>query len=152
MSSATTRTVRSTGRATGLIVGLLLVTGFLAVGAAISAIGARAGGIIPSKGQIPERAFLVNGTIDPAQVPDFVSVLTRDGAVAGYVPKDYAIGTGFTPFAPGTPDNPPVARSVPVLGEDLATVVGHMVPGKGFVPVGIDPATVPDIPAEVSAE
>lgn len=36
-----------------------------------------------------------------------------------------------------------------VYGDDLRTVVGQMVPGKGFVPVGVDPATVPTFAVEV---
>lgn len=39
---------------------------------------------------------------------------------------------------------------MPVYGEDLRTVVGQMVPGKGFVAVGVDPATVPDFPGQVA--
>lgn len=35
---------------------------------------------------------------------------------------------------------------VPVYSLDLTTLVGHMYPGKGFVPVGESPSSVPDIP------
>jgi len=44
----------------------------------------------------------------------------------------------------------PSEPSWPVYGEDLRTVVGHMVPGKGFIPAGVDPATVSAIPVQVA--
>ena len=36
---------------------------------------------------------------------------------------------------PGTPANPPQPDPLPVYGEDLVTLVGHQVPGQGFVPL-----------------
>lgn len=97
----------------------------------------------PTKGPIPADATPPEGgTMNDALVPDFVSALNRDGlTIAGYVPKRYILGGGdLTPG--GSPANPPQTLPDPVYGEDLATVVGHMVPGVGFVAVG---AT--DIPA-----
>jgi hypothetical protein len=75
------------------------------------------------------------GPISGALVPDFIPALARDGTtIAGYVPKRYLIGPFDT--LPGTPSNPPQAAPQPVYADDLATLVGHMVPGSGFVPLG----------------
>ena len=76
----------------------------------------------------------VDGEIDPSAVPDFVAVAGVFGIV-GYVPKTVVL----------TPADDDVTA---VVGEDLRTVVGHLVPGKGFVPLGVDPATVPLQPVE----
>lgn len=84
----------------------------------------------PTKGAIPR-----GGDITDALVPDFVSALGRDGVtIAGYVPKGYLL----EPFdiTPGNPSNPPHSEPQPVYGEDLTTLVGHMVPGVGFVALG----------------
>lgn len=40
----------------------------------------------------------------------------------------------------------------PVYGEDLKTLVGHMVPGRGFVPLGVDEKSVPTFEAVVGSE
>lgn len=76
----------------------------------------------------------IDGAIDPSAVPDFVSVAGNNGIV-GYVPKAVVL-------------EPTGDEAIPVVGEDLQTVVGHLVPGKGFVPLGVDPATVPERPVE----
>lgn len=90
---------------------------------------------MPTKGPIPDNASPPQGgPTYPALVPDFVSAWARDGVtIAGYVPKRYLIG----PFAPlpGTPSNPPQDEPQPVYADDLTTLVGHMVPGVGFVPL-----------------
>jgi hypothetical protein len=91
---------------------------------------------MPTKGPIPDNASPPQGgPTYGALVPDFVSALTQDGVtIAGYVPKRYLIG----PFdrLPGTPSNPPQDAPQPVFADDLTTLVGHMVPGSGFVPLG----------------
>jgi hypothetical protein len=38
-------------------------------------------------------------------------------------------------------------HAFPVYDDDLRTVVGQMVPGKGFIPAGVDPQSVPNVPA-----
>jgi hypothetical protein len=90
----------------------------------------------PTRGPIPDNASpRQGGPIYPALVPDFVPALAGDGTtIAGYVPKRYLIG----PFEslPGTPSNPPQDQPQPVYADDLETLVGHMVPGSGFVPLG----------------
>lgn len=44
----------------------------------------------------------------------------------------------------------PQTVAVPVYGPDLTAVVGQLVPDKGFVPAGVDPASVPSRPVEVA--
>lgn len=76
-----------------------------------------------------------NGAVDASSAPDFIAVAGRDAAIAGYARKQDVLGPGDAPF--------------PVFGDDLRTVVGQMVPGKGFIPAGVDPNTVPKIPVVV---
>lgn len=96
----------------------------------------------PTKGPIPDNASPPQGgPTYGALVPDFIPALARDGTtIAGYVPKRYLIG----PFddLPGTPSSPPQQPPVPVFADDLATLVGHMVPGVGFVPLGASPLPI----------
>jgi hypothetical protein len=94
----------------------------------------------PTKGPIPENAAQSQGgAINEALVPDFVSVWGGpDGeTIVGYSPKDLLLNP--TTGAGGTPENPPQELPVPVYGEDLTTLVGNMVPGHGFVPLGASP-------------
>ena len=101
----------------------------------------------PTKGPIPDNATPAEGgMMNEALVPDFVPMVDRDGVtIAGYVPKRYAIGA--PDITPGTPSDPPQALPVPVYGEDLVTLVGHDVPGVGFVALG---ATETPSPFDVS--
>ena len=94
----------------------------------------------PTKGPMPDNASPPQGgPIYGSLVPDFIPALTRDGTtIAGYVPKKYLIGP--LDALPGTPSNPPQQPPEPVYAEDLTTLVGHMVPGVGFVPLGASPA------------
>jgi hypothetical protein len=82
----------------------------------------------------PARA---DGTLDARLVPDFIAFVGQTDHLVGWVPSEYLIG-------PGRGDEP-----IPVYADDLRTLVGHSVPGKGFVPLGIDPRMVPDIPVQV---
>jgi len=77
-----------------------------------------------------------NGQVDASSAPDFIAVAGRDRGIAGYARKEMVLAPGDAPF--------------PVYGEDLRTIVGQMVPGKGFIPAGVDPATVPTFPVEVA--
>lgn len=85
-----------------------------------------------TKGTMPPPG--ANGEIDPNAVPDYVAVAGEVGVV-GYVQK-------AAMFEPGD-------KSWPVYGEDLRTVVGQLAPGRGFVPAGIDPRTVPTFRVDV---
>jgi hypothetical protein len=71
-----------------------------------------------TKGPIPEDAINDAGIIDETRVPDFIPALDPQGEIAGYV-RYCALHAG---------------GAVDVYADDLKTVVGHMVPGKGFVP------------------
>ena len=91
----------------------------------------------PTKGPIPDDATPPEGgpTID-ALVPDFVPMWGPDGVtIAGYIPKRYLLDGPDTEPG-GTPSDPPQAEPIPVYGEDLVTLVGHSVPGVGFVALG----------------
>lgn len=88
----------------------------------------------PSKGTMPPPG--PDGVVDASAAPDFLAVGAGGGGVAGYARKEDVLGPGNAPF--------------PVYAEDLATVVGQMVPGKGFVPAGVDPAAVPTFRVEVA--
>jgi hypothetical protein len=85
-------------------------------------------------GRVPRAAFTANG-IDPSLMPDFVSVLTREGEVAGYARKADLISVDGRP--PASHSGP-----IPVLDAQGRLLVGHMYPGLGFVPLGTSPTTV----------
>jgi hypothetical protein len=83
------------------------------------------------------------GLVDPQNYPDYIGAWNREGtAIAGYVPKACLF--------PGTISGQGQAASCPVYAADLLTLVGHMVPDKGFVPLGVDPGTIPNIPARAA--
>lgn len=92
-------------------------------------VGAITSGCSPlaSKGTLPPPG--TNGQIDESAAPDFLAVAGQGAGIAGYARKEDVLGAGNAPF--------------PVYGDDLRTVVGQMVPGKGFVPLDTDPGTVP---------
>lgn len=87
-----------------------------------------------SKGTMPPPG--PDGIVDASAAPDFVAVAGRNGGIAGYARKEDVLG--------------PRAAAVPVYGDDLRTVIGQMVPGRGFVPTGIDPSTVPTLAVQVA--
>jgi hypothetical protein len=87
-----------------------------------------------SKGTMPPPG--PNSAVDASSAPDFIAVAGRDAGIAGYARKEDVLNPGREPF--------------PVYGEDLRTVVGQMVPGKGFIPAGVDPDTVAKIPVVVA--
>ena len=78
-----------------------------------------------------------NGEIDPSAVPDFVAYAGRTDRIIGWVPKSYLLD-------PEQHCRGPQCEPIPVYGDDLVTLIGHDVPGRGFVPIGADPATVPE--------
>ena len=105
----------------------------------------------PTRGPMPDPATTPDGGINEALVPDFVSVWAADGVtIAGYVTKrDLLEGPDMTPG--GTPSDPPQALPIPVYGDDLVTLVGHSVPGVGFVALGSTESPVPPSPSLVPA-
>jgi hypothetical protein len=126
------------------LVGLCLA-GSVGLGFVISNPAVGAAG--PTAGKIPESAFGPNGAIDENQVPDFVSVAGPNGDIIGYVNRSAILPQ----TAPGTAvgSSPPQAQVIPVYGPDLTTIIGHMYPSQGFVPLGTGPAAVPTIPSTV---
>ena len=76
-----------------------------------------------TKGPIPDDAINDAGMLDESRIPDFIPALNRDGEIAGYV-RHCAIAAG---------------GAVPVYADDLTTVVGHMIPNRGFVPGDVPP-------------
>jgi hypothetical protein len=126
---------------------VVLALGFLIVMTAIAVLAPRSSAAAPghpTKGPIPQAAYLANG-IDAALVPDFVPVQGRDGtSVAGYIPKAYLLGSTM----PTVTSSPPEGDIAPVYADDLTTLVGHMYPDRGFVPLGVDPNSIPTIPVQ----
>lgn len=100
----------------------------------------------PLKGPIPREAN-IEGVLDLSLVPQFITALGRDGIPVGYVSRDQALA--LVP-PPTDRDGRPMGRTIPVYGEDLVTVVGHMVPDRGFVPLGTEFEAVPTFKVEVA--
>jgi hypothetical protein len=93
-------------------------------------------------GRIPDAALLQDGGIDTKLVPDYVAVWNREGtAIAGYVAKDVLLGANEPTITTRAE-----ASRIPVYADDLATIVGYMVPDKGFVQPGVNPDLLPAIP------
>jgi hypothetical protein len=80
-----------------------------------------------------------DGVYTPDELPDFIGVADRDDGVAGYAPRRYFLA------------NPPEG-DIPVFGPDLRTLVGHIVAGIGFVPLGTDPRSLPTVLTNVAAQ
>lgn len=99
----------------------------------------------PTKGPVPANASPPEGGMtNLALVPDFVEYVGRTGeTVIGYIAKDDLFLSGRT--IPGSPADPPQAPPLRVYGEDLVTVIGHDVPGVGFVAAG---ESMPPAPSE----
>lgn len=93
-----------------------------------------------SRGTMPPPE--ANGEVDPSAVPDFISYVGRTDRIIGWVPKSYLL-------EPGQRCRGPQCDPIPVYADDLATLIGHDVPGRGFVPLGVDPAAVPERPVVV---
>ena len=94
-------------------------------------------------GSIPRDAIVrrersTSMTIDWPRVPDFVEVLARDGGLAGYVKRSDLMNVG----------TPGQVRRIPVYDESLQRLVGHMVDGRGFVPLGVRDEDVPPFGAQ----
>ena len=93
-------------------------------------------GVVATRGTMPPAGR--DGSLDKSQVPDFVAFVGQADHVIGWVPREYLIG-----------DKPP-GEEIPVYADDLHTLIGHSVPGKGFVPLGVDASIVPDLPVHVA--
>ena len=131
-----------TGAAALAAAGML---GILGLGASASAPSASA----PTVGTVPPDAFTAQG-VDLSKVPDYIPVVDHSGAVVGYARKQDLFappppGASGTSAGPTTQAQQQVqaTSATPVYGPDLATVVGWVYPGRGFVPLGQSPALSP---------
>jgi hypothetical protein len=78
---------------------------------------------VATKGTMPPPG--ADGHVNASLAPDFIAVAGRDGGIAGYVPRSYLLPE------PTTTTGRPVEADIPVYGNDLQTLIGHMVAGKG---------------------
>lgn len=85
-----------------------------------------------NKGRVPESAF-DSGSLNLADVPEYVVVCTRDGEPAGYIRRD-----DFFVSAQAR------RKRIDVVDDTLTRVVGHMVSGRGFVPNGKADEEIPE--------
>lgn len=128
---------------------MALAAGTIAAAVVVTLLGIQALGQAPStgggpeptatadartKGPIPDSAWQVDGTIDMSQVPDFIPATDGDG-IAGWISSADAL----------PPDGTKSPDEIPVFADDLRTLVGHMFPGVGFVPLGADPPLPPPV-------
>ena len=97
-------------------------------------------GLGASRGPMPPPD--ANGDVDPSAAPDFISYAGRTDRIIGWVPKSYLLD-------PAQHCRGPQCDPIPVYADDLVTVIGHDVPGRGFVPLGVDPRGVPEQPVVV---
>ena len=93
-----------------------------------------------SRGTMPPAD--ANGAVDPSAVPDFIAYSGHADRIIGWVPKSYLV-------EPEQHCGGPQCDPIPVYADDLVTLIGHDVPGRGFVPLGVDPAAVPERPVVV---
>jgi hypothetical protein len=103
---------------------------FVAIGTCVALGGGSAvAAAYLTRGPVPVSA---NGSLNFKLAPDFVSVVGSHGKIVGYAPRDDVV--------PPTGDTSIRATSssviIPVYGADLTTLVGHIYPGVGFVPLG----------------
>jgi hypothetical protein len=94
---------------------------------------------LASKGTMPPPG--PNGDVDANLAPDFIAVAGPDGGIVGYIPKRFLFPEPTTTVDLQEPE-------WPVYAEDLRTLIGHMVAGRGFVPLGVDPHSVPTFRVE----
>jgi hypothetical protein len=104
----------------------------------------------PISGRIPNGA-IVNGVVDWADVPKYVSVAGPGDSVLGYVlsadinPSTPQIG----PLDGGTYTPVCGADGIKVYDQSLMTVIGAIYPGAGYVPTGSQPQCTNETPTTV---
>lgn len=112
----------------------------VSVVAAVLLAGCTQSGRLLTKGTMPPPG--PDGRMDPSSAPDFIAVAGREDGIAGYVAKSWLFPEDDS--VPGRPgDLPPEDPPWPVYADDLQTLVGYMVVGKGFVPLFTDPTAGP---------
>lgn len=94
----------------------------------------------PLRGPIPDDLPVI-GADDraPAGMPRYIPALDRDGEHAGYVHYDTMIRL----------EGSVADEALPVYDDSLERVVGHMVPGYGFVPEGASASDLDPFDVEV---
>lgn len=92
-----------------------------------------------TKGRVPEDA-VVGGRLNMDRIPDYVPALARDGSQAGFIRKNDLFDE----------DGVRRVKRMVVVDDTLKAPVGHMVPGRGFVPLGVPEDEVPRFEATVS--
>jgi hypothetical protein len=100
----------------------------------------------PTKGTVPPGP---GGPRDLSKVPDYVAAMDVHHPAAGTV--GYVRKTDIF-HLPGASSARDTGAPMTVYGDDLKVVVGHMYPNKGFVPIGTDPNTVPDVSHPIVVE
>lgn len=110
--------------ARGVIV-VLVVSVLSACGSAAPEPTPTQAGLSFTRGTVPESARLADGSIDLSQVPDFIPAVDGNRTVGWIWSADV--------LPPADEDR---AEIVTVYADDLTTVVGHMFPDVGFVPLG----------------
>jgi|SRR5579863_4022218 hypothetical protein len=121
--------------------------GAIAVSGVLGGAGAAAGG--PSVGRIPNSAF-AGGHLNAALVPAYVPALNQQGSVVGYVRKVDILPPSQDANGFITGPAPASTGPVPVYASTLSKVVGHMVPGVGFVPLGESQSSQVHMPVTVT--
>jgi hypothetical protein len=111
----------------------------MAVGLVMLLLTSSACSLGASRGTMPPPD--ANGEVDPSAVPDFIAYVGHTDRIIGWVPKSYLLEPRQRCRGPQCP--------IPVYADDLVTLIGHDVPGRGFVPLGVDPAAVPEQPVLV---
>jgi hypothetical protein len=87
---------------------------------------------VPTMGGVPDSAFTAEG-LNPSLVPDLVAASTREGARAGYIRKEHFLADG---------GRARLNEPLPVFDAQGDQLVGHMYPGRGFVPLGQSPTSI----------
>lgn len=101
---------------------------------------ATAGVFIPSKGPAPAG---VHGKLPWNLVPDYISVAGPNGKVVGYAPRSDLF---LPPSYSGPVPNGFGSTPVPVYASNLTTLVGHLYPDIGYVPLGSSPTSSACVP------
>lgn len=104
----------------------------LATASAVAWGPAGAGDVKPTKGPIPDAAFRADGSMDQELIPTFIPTMNQQGVEVGWV--------RFSDVQGDTQNG--TNNAIPVYADDLAQLVGHMYPARGFVPLGTNPESV----------
>lgn len=100
----------------------------------------------PTRGPLPADVVVdKHGRAIEGVAPDYISTLDRDGQHVGYVKAEAHLVDDTRGVPLGGLDSLDPKSWEPVYGEDLTTVIGHMVPRYGFLPDGAASPTRGDL-------